>query len=549
MRRIVALALALCMLFASCAFAEEADLYVPGARTRELFGAAFDAGKLITGDLTLHLDLDPEVFAFGPEEIDQVNAVLKVIDKAHISFGMGKFDGGFRLELGAALEAQEGGNPASIDAAANLTWDNISLESNLLPGKRVTLEWETLMALMRLDSNAISAVSQLRQLGPDVVMREISKLLDTTLGDLLERFSAAATPYLTIFGEHAVKLDMQVQENVPAQGNYPAAAWQITTYISVQEIASFVSDIADRLVIDGFVAANSSDLVDLRKSIAELKTKQGGFIVTVGLDGDGLPLFLVANVDGAADKGVYMLSFIRKTEGEADGLCAFDIYALHSDAAGSGLDTFSMSCAFTAGMFDPQLKNGGDMNMTISVVSDGAPLYGYDYSMTIGRATTDDGLPSVVMSNTFAQTLENVRMIGNGDTSYALTADGGESVGVTSSFDTYVNKAGPAKTTVQASSAFAPDGDGGVAGQSAVAASLPDYGLNAYGIGLSFTSKDYDPQTTAALDELALEALTVDEMNSLQQVLAINVMSRFFAIVANLPEPLASMAKSEMGML
>lgn len=552
MKRIVAFALVLCMLFTSCAFAEGAESYVPGTRTLELFGAAFGAGKIVTGDLTLHLDINPSLLSSDEDEAALLSSVLSALDYAHLTFGLGKLEKGLRLELGAALDSQSGGESASMDAAANLTWDNISLESNLLPGKRVTLKWETLLALMGVDENNINAFRYLHQYDPEALLQEAFQMINERFDEILNQVATATAPYLTIISGHVAKLDMQVETDVPAQDNYPAVTQQITTYISVQQIAAFISDMADQFEADGFFATSSTELEELRESIAELETKEGGFIVTVGLGEDGVPLFLVVDIDSAANDEIYILSIIYTPAGDSDDTRTFDVCALHSDAAGSEVDSFTLSCTLSGDSMGPQFKDSAEMKLTASAVSGGVVLFGLDYSMTMNRTTTDENLPGIAANVTYTQTIADpsgdVRSISTSETLSALTADGGESNSSSNSFDMYIGNDGPVKMTAQSASAFAPDGNGGVAGQSVVSMSMPALGFNAYDIGFTFTSKDYDPQTTDALEALSLEELTIEEMQSLQQVLLINAVQKILVMVANLPEPLSSMARSALGM-
>ena len=61
MKRTITCLLLVLALLCGIAQAEEAVTYTPGAITEALFGEAFDSGKLVMADLSLDLDLAPEL--------------------------------------------------------------------------------------------------------------------------------------------------------------------------------------------------------------------------------------------------------------------------------------------------------------------------------------------------------------------------------------------------------------------------------------------------------------------------------------------------------
>ena len=131
------LALFLCLaLIFPCALAE--DAYVPGQRTQALIDAALDAGQVVGGETRLTLQLGDEILSMladDEESQTQLDALMEVINGVRLAGGFGKLEDGYRVELGGSYTAPSGDN-VFVTAAANLTLDGVSIESNLIEGER-----------------------------------------------------------------------------------------------------------------------------------------------------------------------------------------------------------------------------------------------------------------------------------------------------------------------------------------------------------------------------------------------------------------------------
>ena len=142
------LALFLCLaLIFPCALAE--DAYVPGQRTQALIDAALDAGQIVGGETRLTLQLGDEILSMLADDEEsqaQLDALMEVIGGVRLAGGFGKLEDGYRVELGGSYTAPSGDN-VFVTAAANLTLDGVSIESNLIEGERLSIRWETLLRL------------------------------------------------------------------------------------------------------------------------------------------------------------------------------------------------------------------------------------------------------------------------------------------------------------------------------------------------------------------------------------------------------------------
>ena len=151
------LALFLCLaLVFPCALAE--DAYVSGQRTQALIDAALDAGQVVGGETRLTFQLGDEILSMLADDEEsqaQLDALMEVINGVRFAGGFGKLEDGYRVELGGSYTAPSGDN-VFVTAAANLTLDGVSIESNLIEGERLSIRWETLLRLLGLTDDEVN---------------------------------------------------------------------------------------------------------------------------------------------------------------------------------------------------------------------------------------------------------------------------------------------------------------------------------------------------------------------------------------------------------
>ena len=554
------LALALCMmLLVSVALAQDNAPYEPGALTRSLFGSAFDAGKVITADLTMALDANPAAFGLDGEQAELLRNVLDVVSNAHLRVGVGKLDEGFRLTLGAALDAQDG-NAVSVSGAANVTWDGLSLESSLIPGERVTAKWETLLALAGADEDTIAIFSALRDVDWAVELENMAQEFAASA----QAFAGAFDPYLQIITEYMNSLPCDVETDVPAKDGYPAVTVQMTVTLTQQNYAELFTLLVDYLeqdevllpALEAALANSDGDetvedvIAALRSGIEELGNEN--FTVTLVLgSGEPFPFFAVAEIaypdaeDGMND----YISLILDPDATGNNWkVTFELYDMNDN--GDINDAFSLTADVVVDPDDPILEAATQVLLNMSLITDGEQVYALDYNVSSVGTTADGDLPGMQMdlSQTQSMVTEDgvVRTVANSAMLQALTAEGGESMTLFGSIDAYMGSDQAFSMPFFALANLYPDGNGGVEGVESISYQIPALGVDDISFAVAFTSEDYDLAATEALSEIALEKVSEDDLSALVGRLSTNGMQTFFAVLSVLPENLMTMLLTTM---
>ena len=144
--------------------------------------------------------------------------------------GFGKLEDGYRVELGGSYTAPSGDN-VFVTAAANLTLDGISIESNLIEGERLSIRWETLLRLFGLTDDEVNQIMALRDVDWDSAMAELS----TVVAQAAEEIGKLVEPYLATFADFLASLDIQQRDNVAAEGDYPAVDHEISVTCTAED--------------------------------------------------------------------------------------------------------------------------------------------------------------------------------------------------------------------------------------------------------------------------------------------------------------------------
>ena len=251
MKRTITCLLLVLALLCGIAQAEEAVTYTPGAITEALFGEAFDSGKLVMADLSLDLDLAPELLE--GEDAAVVSAALQVLRSATLSVGAAQLEDGLLLTLAGTYAA----DPAQSVAAQvflGVTADGLWVETDVLPGERVTIQWETLLSMLGADEATIEQIMALR----DADLEQVLADLMAELEPMLEQAMEVAAPYGQILMDFVSNLPMSTEEDVPSDGFYPAAKSELYIEISEKALGELITALANQLEQD----ATLSPIVD-----------------------------------------------------------------------------------------------------------------------------------------------------------------------------------------------------------------------------------------------------------------------------------------------
>lgn len=557
-KRILWLIFALCTaLFLPMAAAEE-DAYTPGEITKTLLREAFDAGKIITGDMTLALDIAPELFTESEEEAAQMQAVLDLIEAVTLTGGIGKIEGGYRLELSAQL-APENKESVSVDAALDLTPGGVSLESDLIEGEKITARWETILALCGADQETISMIMSLKDTDFEAL---ISQLL-AQIGPMLDMAAQIAAPYGETIAAFAANLPMETEENVAADDYYPATAMRVYVSFTQKDIGELIIALSDQLetdetlapILDALLAeeamtiqiepaddddqaeqpstaiASTAELCEALRQEAALMTDETPYVLMLGLDDAGTPMYAEL-YDVHEDNSGFILS-VSAYETDAAGTYSYDFTFSTSEDGENVDDAFSLYGTVAA---DGQDAYAADVTMSMVVFEDGVNILSLDYVVDASAVQTEEGLPAYqtdfTMNMFVSDEGEEVTAVMGGTNVQAQTKTG-ELTSAAATMDMYI---GDQAVTMDIVETFVISAtEDGFTGSYAVSEKMPDLGFNDYGITGSICAKDHDAAASAALQATALEDATNDDMNALMNRVYAALSEKLTVLVQILP--------------
>ena len=435
------LALFLCLaLIFPCALAE--DAYVSGQRTQALIDAALDAGQVVGGETRLTLQLGDEILSMlsgDTESQTQLDALMEVINGVRFAGGFGKLEDGYRVELGGSYTAPSGDN-VFVTAAANLTLDGVSIESNLIEGERLSIRWETLLRLLGLTDDEVNQIMALRDVDWDSAMEELS----TVVAQAAEEIGKLVEPYLATFADFLASLDIQQRDNVAAEGDYPAVDHEISVTCTAEDLGRLFHTLADQMERDDALLPYIEQLVanttvtftsdsgettrttttaeffdGMREFADSLMLEDATLGILVGYNDDGLPFYLTA-AQTLDDETVAF--YLQINPGETENATVFTLTMLEADDEGDLSDRVDADMTLVLDPADPNA-----FSVELNVQSTELNLY---YAVTETAVTTEENLPGY--KATFSMTISEpdetsgLRIVYNGEGLTSLTATDGE---------------------------------------------------------------------------------------------------------------------------
>lgn len=515
------LALVLCLaLVLPCALAEEA--YTPGETVRALFAKAWSEGQMITADLSVQLELNGEALGLSEEDMAQVNALTTLLDVTTLRVGACGIDGGVRLLLAGLVRAQEGAQDVYMDAAVDVTRAGLSMDSSLLEGRRVTVTWETLLTMCGLSDEEVA-------MAMGMMDADWEALLDELL-TLVQPYAEMALQILTPYGETvaawAQTLTVEQLDDVEATEDYPAAATLIDVYITEKDLGVLISSLATQLkadktlcaLLDNVIAQLSDEpypgtaalCAELSEAAAGLTDEEYPLILSLAMDDEGTPLyaeFYNAVADGTAQyAGVFFYP-----DAADPALYNYELSVMGIGLDGNATNGFMAYGTWKGDEDDPLY---GDLTTDMVIVVDSEYIMGFSYVMNTAGAATAEGLPGMTTSAEMTMSVEDgddsVTMIMNMQSASDLTAPGGEQSDVLETVDLYIGDESFSVNVL--GTMIVEPGEGGLTGSYSILESMPDMGIDRYGLQMILASADYTP---AALTEIAVETASEETMNAL----------------------------------
>ena len=449
---LILLMLILSLLFC-CASAEEAAPYTPGSVTENLLIEAFERGDMLALDMEFGLTLSENAEAVFGEDAELIQALCEALENSTFTIGAGKLDNGLRVMLAGdyTVDAKN----AALDATLDLTYDGIVIASSLIPGESVSAKWETLLALAGASEEEIASIMSLRDTDFTAALDELL----TELQPMIDLASQIAAPYGETIMAHIAALPMVVNENVPAEYGYPAAATEVQVQVTIKAMGDLIIALAEQLKQDATLCA----LLDM--VLAETETPDSPALTTtqfcdivieaakeeltdealplnifVGMDAAGNLLYL--NIIDESQDGTYLtINLIMGTLEETGAdLFNFDILSLNAEQ--EILDGFSFTLACDVNDANPNdasteillgcYADGAEF-LTLSFYTDNDPAdfeghAGYIGAMTMelqaqdGETALSMNMGADITSILNAEDSEELVVIG----SMAITADGQE---------------------------------------------------------------------------------------------------------------------------
>lgn len=324
------------------AIAEDVMPYTPGEVTEALFSEAFSRGDMLTLDMQFDLMLNENAAELFGEDAVVLESVGEALKNSIFTVGAGKIDNGLRIMLKGDYTVDA--KTAVLSAALDLTETGVALSCSALPNEQITANWETLLALAGASEEEISSIMSLRGADLDALLAE----LVTALEPVIDMAVQIAAPYGQTILEHIAGLPMAINENVPADAGYPAAATELQIQITDKAIGALVIALADQLkqdatlcaMIDALLAETgevdaptTAQLCDAVIQIAseELTDETLPVNLFIGTDAAGTPLYM--NLSKQHEDGTSSLfsSISGKLEDTGATLFNLDILTLTAD--------------------------------------------------------------------------------------------------------------------------------------------------------------------------------------------------------------------------
>lgn len=557
MKRLLCLLLAIllpvCPLSAALAEAQHTP-YRPGALTRSLFLEAFQRGDAVCVDLGQSLTLNAETLVLTGEDAELLSAVMDALAHTQISAAAVKIEDGVLLELSGTYFTEE--ESVCIDAQLGITKAGLALTSNaFLPGERVTIAWETLLALLGVSNEDAERLLALRELTPQQLQEAVTSYV--RMFTLMAQ--QIAVPYAQILSDFVAVQPVSVEENVAAEGFFPAAAKETAVIVTSKAVGELLVTLCNQLEQDAALAPMLDALLvqaapdsgippttaalcaAVRQEAMTLTDEEYPLYLVTGTDADGRPLYgsLCTVLE---DGSTAAINLIDCTEAPEDGLsCLLQVFASDVEGEYSGL---TASLDYAGDPADPQA-------MSLSIEADAQAGDQSLFSTTIDMDTepviTEEGLSGYSSTYSYIVTISDesgpVTVSCYGEAEQSLTADGGESAYSYGVSETYIGDELVDQTTAQVGFAVVP-GEDGPEGEWIEQMTSPQTGIDEAAFGLWLYTLPYTP--AGELTEFALDSASEEDVQALLIRSLTNIQEPMDALFDLLPAPLVELIAGEL---
>lgn len=554
MKRTLGFLLTLCFALTCLggALAEQTEpaAYNPGEITSAMF-ENLPSGTMSAIDMGIFAAFGESFTENTGVDAETLAAISEVLDNARLHVSAGAYDDGVRLYLAGLYGYGE--NAIGVDAALNITGTGLSVESNLIEGKKVTVTWDTLLRMLGADDETIAALKSLTELTEEDVASALTALLDE-LSAFAEKAAEVASPYLEKVLEFAASLPVETLENVTDDSGYPAAAHVIVITCTDKAIGELLVSLADMLEQDavlapmldqaiaggmdithnGVTATNTAEACALlRTAVAEELTDESRPLqLVLGADENGVPSYFILYKGLDEDTAVAFTATMMQPD---DNSFAFAISAGTHLADGSMEDGITMN--LTASI-DPSNPNAVLVTTQTLGFTGGEVTVQQTQKVSVELSEVN-GVPQQTMDYALSQTQEgatvDVTMSGIANPN----EEGGETIGYEGTMTVTADDATVAIDFAYVIiSAIIEDEP---TASMVFSMSTPDAGLDQYGMAADCYTYEYDPATTAALEEYSLDTMSNDDMDVLTTQASNALQDLLTRLMQALPEAFVAM--------
>lgn len=554
MKRTLGFLLTLCFALTCLggALAEQTEpaAYNPGEITSAMF-ENLPSGTMSAIDMGIFAAFGESFTENTGVDAETLAAISEVLDNARLHVSAGAYDDGVRLYLAGLYGYGE--NAIGVDAALNITGTGLSVESNLIEGKKVTVTWDTLLRMLGADDETIAALKSLTELTEEDITSTLTELL-SELSVYAQKALEVAAPYVEKVVEFAEGLPVETLENVTEDSGYPAAAHVVTITCTDKAIGDLLVSLADLLEQDavlapmldqaiaggmdithnGVTATNTAEACALlRTAVAEELTDESRPLqLVLGADENGVPSYFILYKGLDEDTAVAFTATMMQPD---DNSFAFAISAGTHLADGSMEDGITMN--LTASI-DPSNPNAVLVTTQTLGFTGGEVTVQQTQKVSVELSEVN-GVPQQTMDYALSQTQEgatvDVTMSGIANPN----EEGGETIGYEGTMTVTADDATVAIDFAYVIiSAIIEDEP---TASMVFSMSTPDAGLDQYGMAADCYTYEYDPATTAALEEYSLDTMSNDDMDVLTTQASNALQDLLTRLMQALPEAFVAM--------
>ena len=546
---LLAILLPICPLSVALAEAQHTP-YRPGALTRSLFLEAFQRGDAVCADLGQSLTLNAEALGLTGEDAELLSAVMDALSHTQITAAAVKLEDGVLLELAGTYFTEE--DSVSIDAQLEITKTGLALTSDtVLPGERVTVTWETLLALLGVSEEDAGQLLALRSMS----LQQLQEAAASYIRMFTLMAQQLAAPYAQILSDFVAAQPVSVEENVAAEGFFPAAAKETAVIVTSKAVGELLVTLCNQLeqdaalapMLDALLAQAEPDsgipsttaalCAAVRQEAMTLTDEEYPLYLVTGTDADGRPLYgsLCAVLE---DGSTAALNLIDCAETPEDGLsCLLQVFASDPEGVYTGL---TASLDHTA---DPQAIS---LSIAADVQAGDQSLFSTAIDMDTEPMITEEGLSGYSSTYSYTATIPDeggpITISCYGEAEHALTADGGESAYSFGVSETYLGDELLQQTSAQAGFAVVP-GENGPEGEYIEQITSPQTGIDEAAFGLWLYTLPYTP--AEELTELSLDSASEEDVQALLIRAMTSIQEPMDALFALLPEELLTLIAGE----